>query len=187
MIDPVINHTRDGMKKAIDVTKNDLSSIRSGRATPALVEHMVIPAYGGSQRLKIMELATITIMDAKTIMIAPYDPSIVADIERGIHEANVGLMPIVDGEIIRITIPSLSAERREEYIKLAHTKLEGGRIMIRQIRHEGMKSLKKLEDEGTISEDQRAHGEKAIQELTDEMIAEIDTMGERKEAELLQV
>lgn len=187
MIEPVTNQARDQMKKAIEITRNDISSIRSGRATPALVEHMVIAVYGGSQRLKMMELATITTMDAKTLVIAPYDPSIIAEIEKGILEANVGLTPVVDGEIVRITIPPLSEERRQEYIKLVRTKLEGGRIMIRQIRHEGMKHLKILETEGTISEDQRKHGEKVVQELTDEMIAEIDTMGERKEAELMQI
>ncbi len=187
MIEPVTNQARDHMKKAIEVTRTDLSSIRSGRATPALVENIVVSVYGGSQKLKIMELATITTMDAKSIVIAPFDPSIISEIERGLQEANVGLTPVVDGEIIRITIPLLSEERRQEYIKLARTKLEGGRIMIRQIRHEAMKNLKKLEEEGTISEDERKHGEKVIQELTDEMIAEIDALGEKKEAELVQV
>lgn len=187
MIEPVTSHARDQMKKAIEVTRTDLSSIRSGRATPALVEHIVVSVYGGSQRLKLMELATITTTDAKTLVIAPYDPSIIAEIEKGIMEANVGLTPVVDGEIIRITIPLLSEERRQEYIKLARTKLEAGRIMIRQTRHEALKALKNLETESTISEDERKHGEKVIQELTDEMIAEIDTIGEKKEAELLQV
>lgn len=187
MIEPVTNQARDQMKKAIEITRNDISSIRSGRATPALVEHIVIAAYGGTQRLKMMELATITSMDAKTIVIAPFDPSIIGEIEKGILEANVGLTPVVDGEIVRIAIPPLSEERRQEYTKLARAKLEGGRIMIRQIRHEAMKHLKKLEDEGTVSQDQRKHGEKVVQELTDEMIAEIDTMGEKKEAELMQI
>lgn len=187
MIDALLTQTREKMKKAIDICRVDLSSIRSGRATPALVEQITIPAYGGSQHLKVMELATITTMDAKTLVVSPYDPAIIADIERGIMEANVGLTPVVDGEIIRITIPPLSQERREEYIKLARTKLEGGKIMVRQIRHDAMKELAKLEDERQISQDETKHGEKMTQELTDEMIADIDTMGEKKEAELLQV
>lgn len=187
MIEPILNQTRDHMKKALGVTQQDLSSVRSGRATPALVENMIIPAYGGAQRLKLMEMATITTMDAKTIVISPYDPSQIADIEKGIFEANTGLTPVVDGDIIRITIPALSEERRREYLKLAKAKLEAGRIMIRQIRGEGMRELKKLEEGKTISEDEQKHGERLIQELTDEMIAEIDGLGEKKEAELMQV
>lgn len=187
MIDGLLSHTRAQMAKAIEVTRTDLASVRSGRATPALVENIVVSVYGGSQKLKVMELATITTMEAKTLVISPYDPSIIAEIAKGILEANAGLTPVVDGEIIRITIPPLSEERREEYIRLARTKLEAGRIMIRQIRHEAMRDLAKLEDEGQVSEDQRKAAEKKVQELTDEMIAEIDVMGERKERELLQV
>ncbi len=175
------------MRKALAVTSTDLSSIRSGRATPALVEHVVVAVYGGTQHLKIMELATITTMDSRTLVISPFDPSIIAEIERGLMEANIGLTPVVDGEIIRISIPSLTQERRLEYIKLAKAKLEAGRIMIRQIRAEAMKDLKKMEADSAISEDEQKLGEKHVQELTDEMIAEIDLLGEKKEAELLQV
>lgn len=175
------------MRKSLDITRQDIASIRSSRATPALVENIVITAYGGSQRLKLMELATITTVDAKTLLISPFDPAIISEIEKGILEANIGLMPVVDGEIIRIIIPPLSYERRQEYLKLARTKLEAGRIMVRQVRQEGMRELKRAGGEGSISEDERAHGEKLVQELTDEMVAEIDSMGERKEAELLQV
>ncbi len=187
MIDLLLNQTRDQMKKAVEITRLDLSTIHSGRATPALVENISIAAYGGAQRLKIMELATITTMDSKTIVISPFDPSIIAEIEKGLLEANSGLTPVVDGEVIRISIPPLSQERREEYIKLARTKLEGGRIMIRQGRHEAMHKLKMSEENKEISEDQRTQGEKHTQELTDEMIAELDGMGNRKEAELMQV
>lgn len=187
MIDALLAQTRDRMKKAVEVTATDLSSIRSGRATPALVEHIVIPAYGGSQRLKVTELATITTMDAKTIAISPYDPSIIEEIAKGIEAANAGLTPIVDGEIIRITIPPLSEERRGEYIKLARAKVEGGRIMVRQVRGDAMRHAKKLSEEGQITEDDRSHTEKKIQEATDEMIAELDGLLERKETELMQV
>lgn len=187
MVDSILQTARDHMKKALEVTSADVASIRSGRATPALVENIVITAYGGSQKLRVLEMATITTMDAKTIVIAPYDPSTLADIEKGITAANTGLTPVVDGEIIRISIPPLSQERRMEYIKLAKAKLESGRVMVRQIRHEAMKDLKTEADEKTISEDQKKIGEKMVQELTDEMIAEIDAIGAKKEAELLQV
>jgi len=134
-----------------------------------------------------MELATITTMDAKTIVIAPYDPSVITEIAKGLEAANTGLSPVVDGDIIRITIPPLSEERRQEYIKLAKTKLEAGRVMVRQARQMGMKDLQKLVADKTISEDEEKHGERMVQELTDEMIADIDAIGSRKEAELLQV
>jgi len=187
MIDDLLNKTRDHMKKALEVTSGDLGSIRSGRATPALVEHIMISAYGGSQHLRVMEMATITTMDVKTIVIAPYDPSTISEIEKGILEANTGMTPVIDGEIIRITIPSLSAERRQEYLKLAKAKLESGRVMIRQMRHEAMKQLKNAADDKDISEDQQEFGDKKVQEMTDEMIAEIDSLGVKKETELMQI
>lgn len=187
MIEPIVAGVRDRMRKAIEVTSQDLTTIRSGRATPALVENISIQAYGGTQRLKVMELATITTLDAKTIVIAPYDPSIIGELEKGILEANAGITPVIDGEVIRISIPSLTEERRQEYIKLAKTKLEAGKIMVRQVRQDGMHALKKSEGDKEISEDQRKLGEKKVQELTDEMIAELESIGERKEAELMQV
>lgn len=187
MIDPLINSTRQRMKKAIEVTRTDLTSIRSGRATPALVENIVVAVYDGTQRLKLMELATITTTDAKSLVIAPYDPSVIAEIQRGLEAANTGLTPVVDGEIIRIALPPLSEERRQEYSKLARIKLEAGRVMLRQIRHDAMKDISKMETSGDISEDEKIFGEKKIQELTDEMVAEIDAIGQKKEAELMQV
>ena len=187
MIEVTISAAREKMKKALEVSRNDIASIRSGRATPALVENIVVMAYGGTQRMRIQEMATITTMDAKTIVIAPYDPSTIAEIEKGILAGSTGLTPVVDRDIIRITIPPLSEERRREYIKLAHAKLEAGKVMVRQIRGDAMRDLKKAEEAKTISEDEQKHGERLVQELTDEMIAELDTMGTRKEVELLQV
>lgn len=187
MIEATLNVTREKMKKALDVSRNDITSIRSGRATPALVENIVVMAYGGSQKMRIQEMATITTMDAKTIVISPYDVSTIAEIEKGIQVGSTGLTPVVDKDIIRITIPALSEERRMEYIKLAKAKLESGKVMVRQVRGDAMRDLKKAEEAKTISEDERKHGERLIQELTDEMVAELDTMGTRKEQELLQI
>ena len=181
MIEPILNTAREKMKKAIDITRTDLTSIRSGRATPALVENIVIMAYEGTQRLRVQEMATITTMDAKTLVISPYDPSTIAEIEKGILAHSAGLTPVIDKEIIRITIPLLSEERRLEYIKLAKAKLEAGKVMVRQVRGEAMKNLKDL------PEDEKKHGERLVQDLTDEMIAEVDAIGQKKEAELLQV
>lgn len=183
MIDALFASTRDRMKKAIEVTRVDVSSIRSGRATPALVENIVIAVYGGSQHLTVKEIGTITAQDAKSLVIAPYDPSIIVEIERGIQAANVGLSPVVDGDVIRISLPPLSEERRQEYIKLAKVKIEAGKVMVRQVRHDAMKELDGYE----VSEDEKKTGQKKVQELTDEMIAELDNLGEKKAEELLQV
>lgn len=175
------------MRKSVAVAAQDLASIRSGRATPALVENIMILAYEGTQRMRVLEMATITTQDTKTIVISPFDPSVIKDIERGIGDAGVGLNPIVDGDIIRIAIPPLSEERREEYVKLAKVKLEAGRVMVRQVRHDAMRDLSRMETDKQISQDEKKLGEKKVQELTDEMIAELDALGERKEAELMQV
>lgn len=183
----VLQDARIRMQKALDISKQDLSSIRSGRATPALVENIVVAAYGGTQKLKILELATINVLDVKTITITPYDPATLSEIEKGIQDANVGLSPLKEGEYIRISLPPLSQERRLEYLKLAKAKLESGRVMIRQIRHDAMKELQKLSDGKFLTEDQLRQEEKQVQTLTDELIAEIDMLGERKETELMQV
>ncbi|MFC1646722.1 ribosome recycling factor [Patescibacteria group bacterium] len=187
MIDEILTTAREKMRKSFEVTKEDLSTIRSGRAAPSIIENIVISAYEGTQKLKLMEMATISSQDAKTLLIAPYDPSQVVSIEKSILEARVGLTPIVDGDIIRIVIPGLSQERRIEYIKLAKVKLESGRVMIRQVRQEAMKDLKKAGEEGLMTEDEQKVGEKKTQELTDEIIAEIDAMGKKKEEELMRV
>jgi len=187
MIDALLNSTRERMKKAIEVTRVDLSSIRSGRATPALVENIVVAVYGATQHLKVMELATISTVDSKTLVISPYDPSILAEIERGIAAANVGLNPVVDGEILRITIPPLSEERSQDYIKLARVKLEAGKVMVRGVRHDAMKELDGAMASKDVGEDEKKAGEKKVQELTDEMIAELEAMEAKKEAELMQV
>lgn len=175
------------MQKALSVISEDLATIRTGRASPALVENIIIPSYGGTQHLKIKEMATISTDGPRMIVIAPFDPSVIADIERGIGSASLGFTGSVDGNIIRINIQPLTAERRDEYVKLAHTKLEGGRVMIRQIRHEAMQEVKKKSDSREISEDDRKRLEKEVQTLTDEMITEIDVIREKKEAELSQI
>lgn len=169
------------------MTKTDLMSVRSGRATPALVENIVITAYEGTQRLKIMEMATVTVPDAKTVLITPYDVTTVGDITKGIQESHAGLTPVSDGDVVRVTIPPLSEEQRKEYLKLANAKLESGKIMIRQVRQEAMKDLKRAKDEKQIGEDEQKVGEKKVQELTDQMVEDIEQMGKRKEEELMQV
>lgn len=174
-------------QKVIDAVASDIAGIRTGRATPALVENIIVPAYGGTQRLKVVELASITAPDPTQIVISPWDKSIIGDIKKGIMEANVGMNPNIDGEIIRIVIPSLTTEDREKYVKLLSVKLENGRVMIRQVRGDEMHEIKKKFEAKEMSEDEKFGAEKKIQEITDEFIGKIEEMGEKKKAELLQI
>lgn len=183
----MINNLRTKMLKALDVLKGDLATIRTGRATPSLVEHLTIASYGGTQRLKVMELATIAVTDHHTLVLTPFDQSIIGEIVKGIMEANVGLNPSIDGNVIRISIPPLSEERRQEFVKLMHQKLEGGKVMIRQIRHEIMADIRRTFLAKEMAEDGKTRLEKQIQEITDEMMAEIEVLGEHKEKELMQI
>lgn len=179
-----LEEIRKKFAKILDIIQNDLATVRTGRAAPSLVEHIMISCYGGTQKLRVVELATIVAQDTQTIVITPFDNSIIGEVQKGITEANAGLNPIIDGQIVRISIPQLSEERRQELIHLMKQKLENGRIMARQIRHEAMNDVKK---EKEISEDEVSRLEKEIQKLTDKLMEDIDIMGKKKEEELLQI
>ena len=185
MIDISDIHAR--MEKAFEVLKNEVSSIRTGRATSSLVENIICPVYGGTQKLKVVELGTISTPDPGTITIQPWDASIIGEIRQAIQAANVGLTPIIDSEIIRVSVPALTAERREEFIKLLHRHLENGRIMIRQIRHDKMTDIKRAFDDEDLPEDDKFRLEKDLQGMTDEFMGKIEEIGERKEAELMAI
>lgn len=179
----LIATTREQMRKALEVLHNDLSTIRTGKAAPSLVENIMVSVYNGASKLRVMELATISASDPQSLALIPFDVSIIEEIRKGIMESGSGLNPSSDGQILRISIPPLSQERREELIALMHQKLESGHIMIRQIRHEAMADLKK----GDLPEDESSRLEKEIQRATDEFILEIDSLGKKKEEELLQI
>ena len=178
---------RSKMQSSLDAVASDIAGIRTGRATPALVENIMCPAYGGTQRLKVVELATITAPDPSQIIINPWDKSIIGDIRKGIMEANVGMNPSVDGEILRITMPPLTTEDREKYIKILSTKLESGKVVIRQVRGDEMHEIKKKFEAKEITEDEKFGNEKKLQEITNEFVGRIEQMGEKKKAELLQI
>jgi len=175
------------MQRVLDLVLGDMASLRTGRAMPSLVENIVCPAYGGTQKLKVQELATITVPDPQTLVVSPWDKSIIGDIRKGILEANVGLNPSLDGELIRIVLPQMTTEDREKYTKLLSQKLESGRIMIRQVRAEAMHEIKKAYETKEISEDMQFDAEKKVQALTDEFVGKIDEAGKRKKQELLQI
>ncbi len=182
-----LNQTQQQMQNVLDVIKTDLSTVRTGRAMPSLVENIVINAYGGASKMKVLEVATIGSLDPQTLVVTPFDASIIGEIQKGIQEANVGLNPVIDGQLIRISIPPLSQERREELVSLVNQKLEGGRIQVRQVRHEAMEEIKKRFSAKEISEDDVLRIEKEVQKLTDDTITEIDAFGKRKEEELMTV
>lgn len=180
-------HIREKMQSALDLVRADVSSIRTGRATPALVEDIVIAAYAGSQKLRVIELATIHATDPQTLLISPFDKSITYEIKKGIEESNIGLNPVVAGEDIRINLSPLNQEDRENYIRILKSKLETGKILVRQARQEAMHSIRKQLEAKEISEDEQTLQEKRVQDLTDEYIKKIDEIGQRKETELRSV
>lgn len=183
-MDPFVADTKKRIDKVLEILKGDLATIRTGRATPSLVENIVINAYGGSAKLKVMELATIGSTDSQTLVVTPFDMSTINEIQKGIESANVGFHPAIDGNLLRISIPPLSQDRREELIKAMKHKLENGKVMVRQVRHDAMETIKK-DYEGI--EDDIKRLEKDVQRLVDETIESIDSIGKQKEQELLQI
>lgn len=179
--------TKLQMQKVLEVIRTDLATVRTGRAAPSLVENILINAYGGTAKMRVLELATIGSLDPQTLVVTPFDASIIGEIQKGIEVANVGLNPVIDGQLIRISIPPLSQERREELVSLVRQKLEGGKIQIRQVRHEAMEEIKKKQNTKEISEDDVMRLEKEVQKMTDDTIAQIDELGKRKEEELMTV
>lgn len=183
----LLSETRAKMEKALEVLKEDLGTVRSGRATPALVENLRISCYQGGQTLKLLELATITTQDGQTLLIAPFDSAIIEEIEKGILQANLGLTPAVEGSVIRVKIPPLFEERRQEYLRLAKKKLEGGRIMIRQIRKEAKIKIRKAFEEDELNEDEKENLKEEIQQITDKANEQIELIGKKKEEELMRI
>lgn len=172
------------MDKVLENVRADIATIRTGRATPALVEDVSVLVYGGQQKLRILELASITAPEPHSLLISPWDKSIVGEIRKGLESANLGFNPVITGEEIRINLSPLTAQDRENYVKLLNQKLESGRVQVRQARQESMKSIKQKAESKQLTEDEVVREEKKLQALTDEYIAKIEEVGERKEAEL---
>lgn len=179
----IATQMQEKLNKVLELLRSDLGTVRTGRAAPSLVENIVVSVYGGTTKLKVMELATIAAVDTQTLLITPFDASIIGEMQKGIEVANVGLVPVIDSQAIRISIPPLSQERREELIKLMRQKLENAKVMVRQARHEAMEEIKKQE----LPEDEAERLEKEIQRKTDETTTQIDEMGKAKEQELLSI
>ncbi len=175
----------ESMEKSVDFMVHEFTAIRTGKASPALVENLDVEAYGSTMKLK--QLALTSAPEPRLLVIQPFDASTVRDIERAINESKIGIMPVVDGKIIRIPIPELSEERRKDLAKTVRTLAEEARVRIRSCRRDAMDTAKKLQKEGDITEDDLRVAESDIQKLTDKSVASIDTHVESKEAELMKI
>ena len=185
MTEQILIDVDSKMQKSISALTQELSTIRTGRATPALVEHIKVDYHG--VLTPINQMASITIPEAKMILIQPWDRSSTRDIEKAILKSDLGLNPINDGNILRITIPALTEERRKELTKAIQKRLEDTKIALRNIRRDGIESLKQAEKNKEISQDQRIRSADQLQKLIDSYIAKVTRIGQDKEAEIMEI
>jgi ribosome recycling factor len=185
MLEPVKKQATDKMEKAIQVLKKDLAALRAGRATPALLEKVVVEYYGSE--MPVNQLANISTPDPRTLVIQPWDKSTLAEIERAILKSDLGLTPSNDGNVIRINLPALTQERRAELVKVVKKTGEEAKVAIRNIRRDANDEIKKLEKNGDISEDESRRGQDEIQKLTDKFIQEADRIVAAKEKEIMEI
>ena len=171
--------------KAISVRKDELAGVRTGRATPALLQRVVVDYYGTP--VPIQQLASFSVPEPRTLMISPFDRNAIAAMEKSIMSSDLGITPSNDGTVIRLSFPPLTEERRKELIKLVHHRGEEGRVAVRNIRRHSKEELEKLEREGGISEDDLVRSEKELQKLTDKHISDIDDVVAHKDAELKEI
>jgi ribosome recycling factor len=185
LIDELLADADERMHKSVDATNGEFSTVRTGRASPALLDRVHVDYYGASTPLK--QLATINAAEAQMLTVQPFDKSSLKAIERGITEANLGLTPSNDGNIIRLVIPQLTEERRKEFVKMVRHIAEEGRIAIRNVRRDVMHDLRELKDEGDVGEDEERRAEAELQKLTNARIADLDGLLKGKEEEILEV
>jgi len=185
VIKDIIKEAETRMQGAIQALDDDLSRIRTGRATPALVEKIPVEYYGVPTPL--MQLASISVPEPRSLLIKPFDPSTVKNVERAILSSNLGLTPNNDGKSIRLNLPPLTEDRRQELVKVVSRRVEEARIAVRNVRRDLMRDLKELESEKMISEDDQKRGEGDLQKTTDRFVEKIDNLGKEKEQEILEV
>jgi ribosome recycling factor len=185
MIDDVLAEAKDKMDASINALDEDLRGMRSGRASTALVDRLIVEYYG--QATELRQMANISTPEALQILIRPYDAGSVRDIERAISEANIGVNPNSDGAVIRLNMPPLTRETRQKLVKFLNERVEQAKISIRNIRRDANKDLKEFRGEGMISEDDEHRGEEQVQKLTDQYSAKIDEMGAAKEKEIMDI
>jgi ribosome recycling factor len=184
MIKELLDETRGRMNRTVQALESDLRSVRTGRASPALVERVMVEYYGTPTPLN--QLAVIAVPEPQLITVRPFDPGSLADIERGILKSELGLTPSNDGRIIRLPIPRLSEERRQELAKIVRQRVEEAKVALRNIRRESLDDMREFEKEKLISEDDFYRGKDDLQELTDSSTKKIDEISERKQKEILE-
>ncbi|MFP4496608.1 MAG: ribosome recycling factor [Vulcanimicrobiota bacterium] len=179
------NETEDRMKKAIEAMVKDFASIRTGRASPAILDPIRVPAYG--QEMPIKQLASISVPEARMILIQPWDQSVVGEIEKAILKSDLGINPNTDGKLIRLVFPPLTEERRKELVKVVKKRGEEAKISVRNIRRDAIDYLKEMEKESEITKDDLHQGQEEIQKLTDKYTDEVDVVIENKEKEIMDI
>jgi ribosome recycling factor len=185
LIDELLADADERMHKSVDATNHEFGTVRTGRASPALLDRVHVDYYGAPTPLK--QLATINAAEAQMLTVQPFDKSSLKAIERGITEANLGLTPSNDGNIIRLVIPQLTEERRKQFVKMVRHIAEEGRVAIRNIRRDVMHDLRELRTEGDVGEDEERRAEGELQKLTDARIADLEALLKGKEEEILEV
>jgi ribosome recycling factor len=185
LIDELLKDAEERMRKSVDSSRGELATVRTGRASPHLLDRIVVEYYGSHTPLK--QLANIAASDARLLTVTPFDKGSIGEIEKAIQESDVGLTPSNDGNLIRLQIPELTEERRREMVKVVHGVAEEGRVAIRNIRRDTMSDLRELKKEGEAGEDDERRAESSLQKQTDEAIGEIDQLLKGKEEEILEV
>jgi len=185
MIDDILLEAEERMGKAVNVLRADLLSIRTGRASPALVERLPVECYGGV--LPLNQTASIGVPEPRLLTIRPWDTSVIGNIEKAILKSDLGLTPANDGRIIRLPIPSLTDERRHDLAKIVSRRVEEGRVAVRNVRRDGLKDLNEAKKQKQISEDDFYRAKDDLQKLTDEYIGKMDELGEKKRAEIMEI
>lgn len=185
MINDVMHEAEEKMQRAVQVLREDLMAVRTGRASPALVERLRVDYF--NTPTPINQLASISAPEPRLLVIRPWDPTALSAIEKGILKSDLGLTPSNDGKVIRLPIPQLTEERRRELVRMVNHRVEEGRVALRNIRRDSLKDMQDLEKEKLIPEDEFYRGKERLQDLTDKYIAEMDELGRMKQEEILEV
>ena len=185
MIEELLQDARERMDKSVEAIRGEMASVRTGRASPALLDRISVDYYGAQTPLK--QLATISAPEPRLLSVQPYDRNSIKSIEKAILESDIGLTPNNDGQLIRLAIPELTEERRRQLVKVVHGICEEGRVAVRNIRRDVMHDLRELKSEGEVGSDDEHRAEIELQKLTDEKIGELDSLMKNKEAEILEV
>jgi ribosome recycling factor len=185
VLDDIVKDTKDNMEKVIEALKKNLATIRTGRASPAMLDSVRVDYYGTPTALN--QLATISVADARLLVVKPFEKKVLKDIERAIVEANLGFNPNNDGETIRLAMPPLSTERRKEYVKMSKAKGEEAKVAIRNVRRDSNEMLKEACADSSITQDDEKRGLKSVQDLTDAFVKTVDEQLAKKEKEIMEV